>query len=54
MTEARETRRAPREVFAREYMVFNADQVTGYSPPATPAQSAIERIEHAESARGAN
>ncbi len=37
-----------RLVFARGYSVFNAAQVDGYSPEATPEPTANERIEHAE------
>lgn len=37
-----------RRLFARGYVVFNAAQVDGYTPPELPILSEFERIEHAE------
>lgn len=35
-------------LFARGYIVFNAAQVDGYTPPELPVLPEVERIEHAE------
>jgi antirestriction protein ArdC len=37
-----------RRLFARGYIVFNAAQVDGYTPPELPVLPEVERIEHAE------
>ena len=46
--ESEEDAETEKRFFARAYRVFNADQVEGYTPPATPQMSDQERIAQAE------